>query len=378
MKKCILIPDSFKGTISSVEICYLIASKIRKYYPDCQILPIPAADGGEGTADCFLTALNAEKIRMTTTGPYGEPVKVYYVKDHDTAIIETAQAAGLGLAEKAGKKKPGAATTYGVGNIIGHAIKSGCKKIVLGLGGSCTNDCGVGMAAALGARFYSKTGKTFLPNGDTLSNIASFDLSRLEETIEGCEIIAMCDIDNPLYGENGAAYVFAPQKGATPAQVVRLDENLRAFAQTVQDLTGQEIASLPGAGAAGGMGAGVSFFLRGELRSGIDILLDLVKFDEKLPGTDMVFTGEGKIDEQSLHGKVVMGVARRASAQHIPVTALVGDVGMRAEQIYRMGVTAVFSTNQMAIPFSEARLRCERDLGETVESILRYQQALGK
>lgn len=378
MKKCILIPDSFKGTMSSIEICCILSSKIKKYYPDCQIISIPAADGGEGTADCFLTALHGEKIVLSTSGPFGAPTDVYYVKDGDTAIVEMAQAAGLPLAEKLGRKDPGIATTYGVGNVIAHAVKSGCKKIILGLGGSCTNDCGTGMAAALGAKFFNKAGKSFLPNGETLSQISSFDLSRLEETLHGCEVIAMCDIDNPLYGENGAAYVFAPQKGADAEQVARLDQNLRIFAQTVKDLTGKEIASLPGAGAAGGMGAGVSFFLGGKLQSGIEIVLDLVGFDQKLAGTDMIFTGEGKIDCQSLRGKVVIGVTKRAAPHQVPVTAIVGDVGTDAETIYNAGVTAVFSINQTAVPFSEARKRCQKDLSETFESVLRYQKSLGK
>lgn len=374
MKKCVLIPDSFKGTMSSMTVCSIISGKIKEYYPDCQVVSLPAADGGEGTAEAFLTALHAEKREVTVTGPFGEPVSVYYAKKGKTAIVEMAQAAGLPLAESLGRKDPLHATTYGVGEMITHAIEDGCDHIILGLGGSCTNDCGVGMAAGLGAVFYDENGEAFLPTGETLSKIKHCSLKPMKEKIKDCRFTAMCDIVNPLYGETGAAFVFGPQKGASPEQVLLLDEQLKAVAPLLSEIAGKEIDFLPGAGAAGGMGAGVAAFLQGELKSGIETVLDTVSFEEQILGADLIFTGEGKLDGQSLGGKVISGVAKRAKQKGIPVIAVVGDAADGCEGIFDMGVAAVFSINRLAIPFSQARLRCEKDLEQTIDALMRYQK----
>ena len=210
MKKCIIIPDSYKGTLSAIKICDIMKKSVLNHYPDCNVIAIPIADGGEGTVDCFLYALNAEKVSVNTTGPYGEPLSTYYARTGNTAIIEMASAAGFVLAEH--NLNPCKTTTYGVGALVLHAIESGCKEIVIGLGGSCTNDGGVGLARALGTKFYNKAGVEFIPDADKLTEISYIDNSKTTEMLKDCKITAMCDIDNPMYGKTGAAYIFAPQK----------------------------------------------------------------------------------------------------------------------------------------------------------------------
>jgi glycerate kinase len=242
---------------------------------------------------------------------------------------------------------------------------------VVGLGGSATNDFGAGAAAAAGVRFFDRDGKDFIPRGGTLSRITGIDKTGMPPELLSAEIITMCDIDNPLYGPQGAAFVFAPQKGADAAMVEFLDRELRAVSQTVIRDLGIDVSALPGAGAAGGMGGGMAAFFGSRLQMGIETVLDTVNFDRLLPGTDLVLTGEGKIDSQSLRGKVVIGVARRAKKQGIPVIALVGDIGDDIDGVYDEGVRAVFSTNRRAIPFQEARTRCKSDLRLTVDNLFR-------
>lgn len=371
MNKCILVPDSFKGTMSATKICTIIRDRIAAIFPDCQIISIPVADGGEGTVDCFLNSqTHFERITAEITGPYLEPICGYYARKENTAVIEMAQAAGLPLAEN--NKNPAKTTTYGVGLLIRHALEQGCKKIAIGLGGSCTNDGGAGMAAALGTRFLNRFGEAFIPTGDTLCEISEIDNRQTQKLLKDCEIVAMCDVDCPLYGPQGAAYIFAPQKGADIKMVQLLDQNLKIYAGLLQQQLNKDVSQLSGAGAAGGMGAGIAAFLNGMLQLGIETILDFIDFNQLLPQTDLIFTGEGKIDGQSLHGKVISGVANRAKAFGIPVIAIVGDVGEDARQAYDLGVTAIFSINQTAIPFSEACFRCEQDLRNTVENLLRF------
>ena len=365
MKKCIVIPDSFKGSLSSLQICGIARESIGRFFPDCQVITLPVADGGEGTVECFLSAMDGERISLKVHGPYMEEVIACYARFGETAIIEMASAAGLPMVGE--RKDPSVTTTYGVGEQLLHAVEHGAKKIILGLGGSCTNDAGCGCAAAAGVVFLDETGKSFIPTGGTLSRIASIDRSKADAAFQDVEITCMCDIDNPMHGTSGAAYIFGPQKGADPAMVVRLDDELKALAK----LLPEGVENLPGAGAAGAMGAGMVAFLGARLRSGIETVLDVVEFDRQLEDADLVITGEGKIDSQSLRGKVVIGVARRASKQKVPVCAVVGDVADDAYDAYDMGVSAIFSTNRLAIPFSQAKLRSEQDYRHTLEDILR-------
>ena len=370
MKKVILIPDSFKGTMSSAEICTVMAQAVQEYYPDAQVHSVPVADGGEGSVDSFLQAVGGEKVSVPVKGPYFEEVPAFYGMLPDgVAVIEMAAAAGLPLVGE--RLHAEQTTTYGVGELMAHALERGCKRLVVGLGGSATNDGGCGAAAALGAVFRNAAGEAFVPVGATLAEVAEIDLSGLHPALASAELVTMCDIDNPLCGPLGAAHVFAPQKGASPAMVELLDAGLAHLADVVERCTGRDIRQLHGAGAAGGMGYGFAAFLGAELKMGIDVVLDAVDFDGLLKGADCVFTGEGRIDSQSLGGKVVIGVARRAKRLGVPVIAVVGDVGDGIGGAYEEGVSAIFPINRVAVPYSEARLRAKSDLRLTVEDIVR-------
>ena len=371
MEKILLVPDSFKGTLSSRQVCQVMAGQLRRFFPQAQVKSIPVADGGEGSVEAFLAAAGGERRTRTVTGPFGEPVEAFYgiLGDGRTAVIEMAACAGLPLAE--GRLNPERATTYGVGELLLAAKEAGCTKAILGLGGSCTNDGGVGAAAALGAKLTRADGAAFIPTGGTLGEIAALDVSPVAQALQGMELTAMCDIDNPLYGEAGAAAVFAPQKGADAAMVARLDAGLRHLGQVAARCLGRDFSHLPGAGAAGGLGFGMAAFCGAQLRMGIDAVLDAVGFDSLLPGTDVVFTGEGKIDSQSARGKVVSGVAARCRKAGVPVVAVVGQIGQGFEEMYQQGLTAVFSINRAAQPFAESRFHAGENLALTMENIAR-------
>lgn len=371
MEKILLVPDSFKGTLSSRQVCQVMSGQLRRFFPQAQVKSIPVADGGEGSVEAFLAAAGGERRTRTVTGPFGEPVEAFYgiLGDGRTAVIEMAACAGLPLAE--GRLNPERATTYGVGELLLAAKEAGCTKAILGLGGSCTNDGGAGAAAALGAKFTRADGAAFVPTGGTLGEIAALDVSPVAQALQGMELTAMCDIDNPLYGEAGAAAVFAPQKGADAAMVARLDAGLRHLGQVSARCLGRDFSHLPGAGAAGGLGFGMAAFCGAQLRMGIDAVLDAVGFDSLLPGTDVVFTGEGKIDSQSARGKVVSGVAARCRKAGVPVVAVVGQIGQGFEEMYQQGLTAVFSINRAAQPFAESRLHAGENLALTMENIAR-------
>ena len=371
MEKILLVPDSFKGTLSSRQVCQVMAGQLRRFFPQAQVKSIPVADGGEGSVEAFLAAAGGERRTRTVTGPFGEPVEAFYgiLGDGRTAVIEMAACAGLPLAE--GRLNPERATTYGVGELLLAAKEAGCTKAILGLGGSCTNDGGAGAAAALGAKFTRADGTAFVPTGGTLGEIAALDVSPVAQALQGMELTAMCDIDNPLYGEAGAAAVFAPQKGADAAMVARLDAGLCHLGQVSARCLGRDFSHLPGTGAAGGLGFGMAAFCGAQLRMGIDAVLDAVGFDSLLPGTDVVFTGEGKIDSQSARGKVVSGVAVRCRKAGVPVVAVVGQIGQGFEEMYQQGLTAVFSINRAAQPFAESRFHAGENLALTMENIAR-------
>lgn len=369
--KVVLIPDSFKGTLSSVEVCRVLRGCVELRLPGCEVRAIPVADGGEGSVDAFLAALGGEKVHARVAGPFFEPVESFYglTDGGKTAIVEMAACAGLPLAGE--RRDPALTTTYGVGELIALAVEGGARKIILGLGGSATNDAGCGAAAAMGVRFFDRTGTPFVPTGGTLGEVERIDVSAARERLRGVEITAMCDIDNPMYGENGAAYVFAPQKGAGPEQVRALDAGLRRLAGVMRRELGMDFAELPGAGAAGAMGAGVTAFLGASLQSGIESVLNAVDFDRAAADADLIFTGEGRLDSQSLRGKVVIGVARRAKRLGKRVIAIVGGAEGELEAAYAEGVTAVFTTNRLPEPLSRSAPRAAENLAFTMDNILR-------
>ncbi len=370
MKKCIVVPDSFKGTLSSAEACRVISEVIALLAPACVVMAVPIADGGEGTVACFEQAMpESRRVDVRVSGPYGEPLDVHYIRQDDTAVIEMAQCAGLPLVD--GRQNPLETTTYGVGEMIAHAVRSGCRRIILGLGGSCTNDAGTGMAAALGVVFKDGNGHPFVPVGGTLSAIADYDAAASSLFLKDVEISAMCDIDSPMHGPKGAAHVFAPQKGASDTDVIELDNGLKSVDKVIAGKTGGSIAEVPGAGAAGGMGAGVIAFLGGKLKPGIDTLLDTVGFDAMLVGADLVITGEGRVDAQSAMGKVISGVAIRAKRQNVPVVVVAGGVEAGAEALYDLGVVALFSIHRTCETLEIARTRGKENLRNATESVIR-------
>jgi len=374
LKKAVIIPDSFKGTLTSREICAIISDKIKMHFPHCRIVSIPVADGGEGSVDCFLAALGGQKVFERVSSPYFEDMEAFYGLIGDTAVIEMAACAGLPLVE--GRKNPSLTTSYGVGQLIMAAAKRGCKKIIVGLGGSSTNDGGCGAAAAAGVKFYDRQGKEFIPVGKTLIDIDRIDLTHRARELNKIEIITMCDIDNPMYGPEGAAFVFGPQKGADEKMVIDLDRGLEHLCRLIERETRRNLKDVPGTGAAGAMGAGMIAFFDSVLQMGIETVLDTVKFDEIIAGADMIFTGEGRFDTQSLRGKVVVGVGKRAKSKNIPVTVITGGADTNIEKAYDMGISSIFTINRLPEDFEISRHKSKENLQATVDNILRLIKSL--
>lgn len=269
-------------------------------------------------------------------------------------------------------------TTYGVGQLILAAVNRGVKKIIVGLGGSCTNDGGCGAASAVGIKFFNDKGEEFIPTGGTLKDIVKIDVSEKNEALKGVEIITMCDIDNPMYGPTGAAHVFAPQKGADPEMVLALDEGLKHLAEVIKKDLNMDVSGIPGAGAAGAMGAGMIAFFNSKLKMGIETVLDTVDFDSVIADADMVFTGEGKIDTQSLRGKVVIGVAKRANKHNVPVVAIVGGADEGIDAAYDLGITSIFTINRLPQDFSISRYKSVENMTFAVDNILRLIKSIRK
>ena len=370
MKKIVCIPDSFKGTLSSSLVCDVMETVIHKHQPDCEVIKIQVADGGEGSVDAFLAAVGGTKVFVQVNNPYFEPMESFYaILDGNVAVVEMAAAAGLPLVND--RANPELTSTFGVGELILHAARSGCKKIIVGLGGSCTNDGGCGAASAIGIRFKDVQGNVFIPTGKSLVDIDSIDVSNTDPILQDVEIITMCDIDNPMFGEKGAAYIFGPQKGAYPEMVLRLDRGLKHLAKKITEACDIDVSEIAGGGAAGAMGAGMVAFFKSQLKMGIETILDLVEFDTLIQDADLIFTGEGKIDEQSLSGKVPIGVARRAKRVNVPVIAVVGSIGKGFEDAYDQGITAVFSINSEPVDFAIAKTRSKENLALMMDNIMR-------
>lgn len=371
MQNFILVPDSFKGTLSAIEVCNIMKSSIKNLYKDANIISVPVADGGEGTVDAFLYALGGEKKSIWVSDAFNEQkILAHYAMLKDNiAVIEMAACAGLPLVKN--RLEPDKTTTFGVGELIIDAINSGAKKIILGLGGSATNDGGCGMAAALGVKFKDEQDQEFIPTGGTLSQIYKIDMNNIYSKIKDIEFISMCDVDNPLCGKLGASAVFAPQKGADEDMVKLLDEGLAHLAKIIKRDLHIEVKDIKGAGAAGGLGAGSIAFLQSKLTKGIDVILDTINFDELVSKADIVFTGEGKFDSQSLHGKVVMGVANRSQKYKTPVIVVTGAIGENIQEAYNKGITAIFSINKEPMEFSKSALKSKENMILTMENILR-------
>lgn len=363
MKKIIIAPDSYKGTLSARKVADTISRAVKDVCPDCETVLMPIADGGEGTID----ALGAEKVPVRVKGSQFENVDSFYGVLGDTAVIELAACAGLPMAVRL---EPETATTFGVGQLILAALDAGFRKFIVALGGSSTNDMGCGMAAALGIKFHNRGGRSFVPSGVSLAHVDRIDVSGLDPRIAESEFVTMCDIDNPLCGPKGASYVFSPQKGAKPDVVPVLDSAMKHCAEIVKRDLGADIAELPGAGAAGGCGGGMVAFFGSKLRSGIDVVLDTKDFDRELENTDLVFTGEGKFDSQSMDGKAISGIASRTREKGIPLIVLCG-AAEESDACYDMGISAVFSIQRKALSFKEAKLINEPSLYRTAYNVMK-------
>lgn len=364
--KILIAADSFKDALPALEVCQAISRGLRRALPQAELLLFPMADGGEGTAEILTYHSRGQRIEKEVNDPLFRPVTAGYGLSGDgkAAFIEMAAASGLPLL-KQDERSALKTTTFGTGELILDAIGRGARKILLGIGGSATNDAGMGMAAALGYRFFDKAGERLAAIGENLVKVASIDSSHLQFRPEEMEVEILCDVDNPLFGEKGAAHVYAPQKGADAGAVERLDEGLRHFAQLLEDKFGQDFASIPGAGAAGGLGAGAMAFLGGRLRPGIGAVMDYTGFEEQLEGVQLVFTGEGKVDAQTLHGKLIYGITRRAKAAGVPVVALCGALLASPEDIEAIGLKAAFSIQNRPVSLEIALKETEEGLERT-------------
>lgn len=358
MKKVILAPDSFKGTLSSFEVCEILESVIKDLYPKAEVEKLPVADGGEGTADTYLGIFGGKKIYSTVKSPLLRDIQASFVLlKNGTAVIETAAASGITIEKK---NNPYMATTYGTGQLVRFAIESGVKRIILGLGGSATTDCGIGFLKALGARFYDKDENETGFGIDEILKTESMDLTGLKANMKGISLTVLCDVTNPLYGKNGAAYVFSPQKGADEEGVKRLDGALRYFAKISANTLGEDFSFFSGAGAAGGMGFACKAFLGAQLKSGANAILDEADFDKKVKSADLVITGEGKMDEQSFMGKVPFTVAKRSAGTK--TIAFVGVLESDIEQVRAHGIDEVIQTNPLHLPFDSVKRQAKTDL----------------
>ena len=349
--KFVIAPDSFKGSISAQDACAAIKRGIEEIIPSASVICKPIADGGEGTLDALIPP--ERQIRLSVTGPMFKPVTARYGNIGDVAIIEMAAAAGLTLVPES-DRNAGNTTTYGVGEIITDAISNGYRRIMLTVGGSATNDGGCGMLAALGARFTDVDNMEFIPTGNTLYNISRIDLSDVKKEVFDCEFIIATDVKNPLLGENGATYVYAPQKGAAPEELDDMERGMTHYAQLLTAMSRRNVAEIEGCGAGGGLSAPLLAFFNARIQSGIDTVLDITDFDSALTDAYAVITGEGKIDCQSLFGKAISGVAKRANKNGISVYCFVGCVGDDIDKLKSMGITDIFDVLSIADSLEDA------------------------
>ncbi len=370
--KVVLAPNALKGCLTAARAADAMARGVVRACPTAEIALAPVADGGDGLAEVLADALRGETRTATVTGPHGDPTQASFrhVPTRQLAVIEMAAASGLALLPR-DRLDPTLTTTLGVGELIAAALDLGASHLIVGIGGSATNEGGVGMATALGARFLDVDGAPVKPVGGALAAIRRIDPSGLDPRLAGVRVEAICDVDNPLLGERGAAWVYGPQKGATPAQVRELDDGLANLAAVIERDLGLDVRGLPGAGAAGGLGAGLRAFLGAELRRGVDVVLDLVGLNDHLCGADLVLTAEGRIDAQTAFGKAPAGVAERARARGVPCIAIAGGIGDGLESLHALGVSAVFSLCPGPVSLKQALAAGDDYLAAVTEQVVR-------
>lgn len=368
--RILVAPDSYKGSLSSKEVIEAMTEGIRKAV-DAEILKVPIADGGEGTVDALIFSSGGKIIEAEVIGPLGNTVKSFFgILSDGTAVIEVAASSGLNLVPN-DMRNPLVTTTYGVGQLIRKALDAGCRRFIVGLGGSATNDGGAGMVQALGARLLDEDGKDVPYGGGSLSRLKEIDIDGLDKRIYESSFTVASDVVNPLCGEKGASYIYGPQKGATPEMVNILDKNLNHYAEIVEDTIGKDFKDMPGAGAAGGLGFSLMAFLNAKIRSGIDIVMEAAKLEEKIKSCDVVITGEGSTDFQTAFGKAPAGIARMARKYGKPVIILSGGLGNGYKELYKIGVMAAFSIVDKPMTIDEAMHDAKRLISDRTEDIIR-------
>lgn len=370
--RIVLAPDSFKGSASATEVAAAMARGVRRVFPDAEVVQVPIADGGEGTVEALVCATGGVIRKSRVTGPLGDPVVAPWgiLGGGETAVIEMAAASGLTLLP-ADRLDPLRATTRGTGELMRAVLDAGLRRLIIGIGGSATNDGGAGMARALGARFLDVDGRELPDGGLALDGLHRIDLSQLDARLKDTEIIVACDVDNPLCGPRGASAIFGPQKGATPEDVERLDCALANYAACARAATGRDVATSPGAGAAGGLGAGLLFFTRASLRPGVEIVLEAVGFHNLVRGADFVITGEGRTDHQTAFGKAPVGVARVAKTFNVPVFCLSGSLGEGADAVLAHGIDTMLSICEHPMTLEECMRDASRLIATAAERLCR-------
>lgn len=370
--KLLLAPDSFKGSMTSNHIIELLSLCARKHFKDCEIVSVPMADGGEGTADVMIEIMHGHRKSCKVTGPLGEPVEAFYgMLDSSTAIVEMAAASGLPLVPPE-KRNPLETTSYGTGELIRHILEEGCRNIILAIGGSATNDGGIGAAAALGAAFSDKDGLPLEPVGKNLGKLHQIHTEQLFPGLAEANFTIMCDVKNPLTGENGATRVFGPQKGGTKEQLDLLEKGMVHYASLIKEQFGRDFSSMEGAGAAGGISIPFLLFSNAVLASGIETVLDTIHFDTLLNGVDLVITGEGRVDAQSPNGKVLSGIGQACRKRNIPAAAIVGGMGNGAQNIYECGIDSIMPIVNNAMELDTAIRNCDELLQDAADRMFRF------
>lgn len=372
MKKIVVASDSFKGSLTSLEVAAGAEQGIHEVFPECEVVKVNVADGGEGTMDALRSTLGGQWVTVAAADPLGRPRDVSYVVlgDGNTAVIEMSAASGLPLLEPQ-ERNPMLTSTFGTGEMIVDALSRGCRRFLVGIGGSATNDAGMGMLEALGFRFIDKDGKVLPGRGESMSEVVDIDMSHVSPEVKESEFIIACDVDSPFCGPRGAAYVFSPQKGADPQMVAELDAGMEHLAEVIVRTTGKDIRNIPGAGAAGGLGGGFLAFLNSRLERGIEMVLDAIAFDDIIRGSDLVITGEGRVDSQTLTGKTPFGIMKRAQKQNIRTVAIGGSVKLGDDDDVS-GFDSIWPVTPEGMPLEEA-MKAETasaNVRETVKKIM--------
>lgn len=370
--KIVIAPDSFKGSLTAVEVSDAIEQGVREIFPEAEIVKIPMADGGDGTVQCLVNDTGGEILKEKVTGPLGDEVLASYgiLGDKKTAVIEMAEASGLTLVPE-NKRNPLITTTYGTGQLIKAALDQGCRKMIIGIGGSATNDGGAGMLQALGVKLLDKGGEEIGFGGGELKKIFRIDTKYLDNRLSKTKVLIASDVSNPLCGPKGATRIYGPQKGATPELIKELDESLAYFAEIIKRDLNKDIKDIPGAGAAGGLGASLIAFLDAELRPGIEIVIEIVKLEQAIKDADLVITGEGKIDSQTIYGKAPIGVAKIAKKYNIPVIAVAAIVSDDADIVHQYGINTLLKISEPPISLAEPKPKKVQLIKKCIEQFLK-------